>query len=224
MDIRHLDPINGDTLYVQGDIHGATKGLLAFIKANPEATVLQLGDFGFADTYATTKNVSKDNLLIVGGNHDEYPVLETLENYLGDFGTFNIYSDTYDLKAMYVRGAYSVDRQQRTLGFDWWPNEELSYQEFQAFLDLAETYKPDVLFSHSHSNKGLFKVMKIVYNLSSSLTSLGLMELFKMSYAPKLHIHGHLHHRISYVVDNTTCVSLGTDTIVPFNELYEEIA
>jgi len=129
-----------NTLRLIGDCHGLYNSYHNLIK-KPQYSI-QLGDFGFE--YDTLKNVDPTRHKILGGNHDNYDVIQNCPNYLGDFGTINL--DGLDI--FFIRDAYSVDKQYRIPGVSWWPQEELSYTQCLACIDLYDQVRPDLVISH----------------------------------------------------------------------------
>ena len=107
-----------------GDVHGYVEQYNEL--AGKYQWSLQLGDFGFAETY---KRITTDPKFhkILGGNHDDYTrrrwdlpffvytntYINQPANFLSDFGVWNT--------IFFVRGANSIDRDERTVGIDWWP-------------------------------------------------------------------------------------------------------
>ena len=61
-------------------------------------------------------------------------------------------------RAMHIGGAYSVDRDQRIMGYDMWPDEELSVIEFNALIDQYEAVKPDIMITHDAPNSAALKL------------------------------------------------------------------
>ena len=74
-----------------GDIHGYHQIVLRLLSnhaSDPnllQLPIIQIGDFGFKHSYGAVRHCTKKELMILGGNHDEYPVLTTMSSYLGDF-------------------------------------------------------------------------------------------------------------------------------------------
>ena len=55
-----------------GDIHGDLDAVKATYTENADALIIQMGDFGFKDTYSGLSHYDSNRLKILGGNHDEY--------------------------------------------------------------------------------------------------------------------------------------------------------
>lgn len=147
-------------LMLIGDVHGKYYEYHELIKIAEQKNIksIQLGDFGFEIEHIWHRNnINSTNHKILFGNHDFYPFID-LPHSLGNFG----YLEEYGI--FYIRGANSIDKYRRTIGLDWFSNEELSWEEANQCLELYEKIKPNIVISHDcpdftykqfniHSNK-----------------------------------------------------------------------
>jgi hypothetical protein len=178
-----------------GDTHGAWGILNEFLKRYKDHRIIQVGDLGlgFPPTInlATGKLFSRDpeflpkNFRFLRGNHDNPEACRKYPNYLGDYG---VDSET---KAFYISGAFSIDKHLRIEGQDWWPDEELSYQELQNVIDLYEKVKPDVVISHTCPSHIIMQFMKPPM-IPGHRTEKALGQMWEI-HKPKLWIFGHWH-------------------------------
>lgn len=76
------------------------------------------------------------------GNHDDRNIVSSHPSYLGDYG----YHEKSGI--FYISGAFSIDAESRTMGFDWWEYEELSYMELHEMIQLYRDTKPSIVVSH----------------------------------------------------------------------------
>lgn len=140
-------------LRIIGDVHNFHEEYCT-IAQEAEYSIC-VGDVGFDYTYITN-NLDPEKHKIIGGNHDNYEFDDTKTNYhekyfkqsrhfLGDFGTYNVpnFCDIF-----YVRGAWSIDQKNRTIGIDWFPCEELTRAECDDALELYQTVKPEFVITH----------------------------------------------------------------------------
>ncbi len=166
-----------------GDIHGNVDEYNRIVRKHP--LTLQLGDFGFEDTY---KRINADSRFhkIIGGNHDAYNKLEDgsfnqPDNFLGDYGMWN--------EIFYVRGANSCDKAGRTVGVDWWPDEELSFKQLSEAIEIFGMFKPDIVATHDCPQF----ICENYFNIHAlSKTRCALEEMFK-AHQPKQWFFGHHH-------------------------------
>lgn len=171
-------------MLIIGDVHGNFDQYKKLIEDYDQT--IQLGDFGFKDTHDRfLKEVytKENNHRILFGNHDYYPYLDKAYS-LGDY--------TYlpDKDIFCIRGAYSIDRNQRTLGLDFFPNEEIPYTKFNELLDVFIKERPNIVITHEAPHI----VRDKLFNISRySLTSHILQELLE-AHRPSIWIFGH-HHR-----------------------------
>ena len=185
---------------ILSDIHGNTHYLDRLARKTDDL-IIQIGDFGFANDWKVLSNYSPDKVKVVGGNHDEYPIVNQYPHYLGDYGLI----PGFDMKVGFLRGAYSIDRYCRIEGISWWPEEQISYPDLWKFLDWYEIEKPDVMITHCSTITGLHRCVHPVFSYSRTETVLE--EAFKI-HPPKIHVHGHLHVSKKYDVGKTKCICL----------------
>jgi len=147
-------------IYVIGDIHGGFEFLPNILKdVHPSAFVVQVGDFGVYREYKSRwEKVVKDikqHIFFIDGNHEEFPLFYDPDRRVplpvwpqltwiprGTVLEVNGY------RIGFMGGAASVDKALRTEGLDWWPQEVISYGEFERMLknegpiDLLITHTP----------------------------------------------------------------------------------
>lgn len=155
-----------------GDVHGKYKEYLKIIKNVEES--IQIGDFGFDYSVFSFNNIPTNHSFFTG-NHDNHEIVNNCLNFLGRFGAS---SDFF-----FVSGAFSIDRHRRVQGIDWFPNEELNYQETEQCAQLYQKTKPKLMLSHDCPS--------FVFNYQSH-TSRFLAHLFEL-HKPDLWIFGHHH-------------------------------
>jgi Calcineurin-like phosphoesterase len=208
-----------------GDVHGMTERYQKILRRRfAGQQTFQLGDMGVGFPTAVKGNpgslkgglhphiMGGGNHRWIRGNHDNPAVapLLTERGYAGDFG----YDPRFEL--FWVGGAYSIDRENRTMGFDWWPDEELSYTQLQAAIDLYLEKKPKIVASHeapSEAAKMLLLQLAVGFRpekLASSMsrTSEALQWMFDQ-HRPQEWVFGHYHIDKSWVWKGTkfTCVN-----------------
>lgn len=154
-------------LAVFGDWHGDSGWALTAIRSaalEGARTAIHVGDFGLdwpgakrgryeakLNRYLADLGVT---LVISGGNHDNWDTLEKLP--VEDDGLATVRSNIRVLprggRTMIeglaiggLGGAFSVDYEHRTVGKDWWPNEEPTREEADALMARGPL---DILITH----------------------------------------------------------------------------
>ena len=200
-----------------GDVHGRID---EYVKLASEAEYsIQVGDLGFS--YLGMESLDPARHRVVGGNHDNYTTdggcfTKQPPHYLGDFGTLELPGVP---KIFYVRGARSVDRQMRTEGLDWWPDEELKYGRLSEAISAYIDAKPDVVITHECPAFLVNEVTRWKVPLRPSTTAFAL-EAMWTNHQPKVWIFGHFHHDWSMSFKGTyfRCLDIQTtyDMYKPF--------
>jgi hypothetical protein len=122
LNIIDSERVDMDQFTIIGDVHGKYDEYVELIRSLPEdAQSIQIGDFGFEYDVFEKENIGFNHRFF-GGNHDNYDKIRDCANAVLDFGQLGD-----DGNIFFVRGAFSIDRYIRTIGVDWWPNEELSF-------------------------------------------------------------------------------------------------
>lgn len=180
-----------------GDVHGKYDRYHKIVRQSERHPyTLQVGDFGFK--YDTLNNVDPEKHKILGGNHDNYEKLPSMPHYLGDYG----YSSLNGVKFFFYRGAYSIDRQYRTIGIDWWENEEVEIESFMKARELYREVKPDLVISHDCPESVSPYLLDPWAKIYQNKTGWALQELFNI-HQPKLWRFGHYHKKWSMDVNGT---------------------
>jgi hypothetical protein len=167
-------PASGSVL-LAGDLHGnvvAARQVLYGADMQSVRTVVQLGDFGFwsgedGETYLDTVSAKladlDQTLLVIDGNHEDFDLLERFPTVPEGpaVGLRPVRPRLWHLprgtrwqwpnadgsltKWAAAGGAVSVDRAVRTLGYSFWPAEELTDDQVDL---IAEAGPVDVLLCH----------------------------------------------------------------------------
>ena len=188
-----------------GDVHGKYKRMHEIIREKDRHEhIVQIGDLGF--DFSTLDNVDPDKFKIVSGNHDNMDKIINIPHYLGDYG----YTTLNGISFYFYRGAYSIDRQYRTIGIDWWEEEQNNIETFMKARELYREIKPDIFLAHDCPDFMVPQYIGPYAKRYENITGWALGELYKI-HQPKLFIHGHYH------VSKTT--QYGDTKFVCLNEL-----
>lgn len=149
-----------------GDLHGDWPSLNRLISRKNPDFILQCGDFGWWPTldgvekhlYGHTKwslrgvkPGDKTTVLWCDGNHEDHWELRRGDSsptysrvYYMPRGTIYVLPDGRTV--LFIGGAGSVDIAERTIGIDWFPEEQISYLQ----LDTALSHgRIDIVVSHT---------------------------------------------------------------------------
>lgn len=194
------------TIRVIGDVHGKIGGLKNVMRAGAEYDrCVQIGDLGFESDYDRLERAlrrsrtlpSPDAFSFVPGNHDDY---ENLPAYsLGDYGTSGPF--------FYARGATSIDRDRRTAGVDWFPDEEMEYTAMRQCVSAFREAQPAIALSHDGPKTVTSEMFRWMRDIPSRTATM--LDRMLEVWRPQLWIFGHHHRTKKYVAGETTFWCLG---------------
>ena len=195
-----------------GDVHGDEK---AYLKAldNYEGTSIQVGDFGIGFVYPGSKDISvRKNSYFIRGNHDNPSVSYKRPDYIHD-GTIS-----FEQKMMFIGGAYSIDKNYRTEGIDYWSDEELSYQLLDSMIDKYIIRKPSIMVTHCCPNFLSYIILTRMglQKIHDSRTEIAFETMFA-NHTPKLWIFGHYHYSFDETINNCRFICLNINKTVDIN-------
>jgi predicted phosphodiesterase len=215
-------------ILVLGDTHGDVRAVsiaASFAKTRGCSRIYVVGDFGFIwtgrnNTGQINEILKQDGVCLyaIAGNHEDHPLWNRLVHKYELPGipaysyissnialfkrtvTFKLDGKTFGIAA----GAASVDRQWRKAGVDWFPEEQLTDAEVEAFPEGHVDY----LFTHDCSNATPWG-FNIIVDPDSEIHRRKIDTILKKT-TPKMHFHGHMHRRYEWV--NRTGGNDWTDT------------
>lgn len=182
-----------------GDTHGKYGPYKTLMKKYPDS--IQLGDMGvgfkkYEGGYYGDEDmfhINPPHATMVGanarfirGNHDNPEVCKRHSQWIAD--------GTVEGDMMFVGGAYSIDKDYRREGYDWWPDEELSHQDMLRVLDIYTNVKPRIMVTHDGPECMLDFYLSHHWRISTR-TGQFFDRLFEI-HQPEIWIHGH--HHISF--------------------------
>ena len=187
-----------ECLTLCGDVHGKISAYIDLVKNSKYS--IQLGDLGF--NYKLLANISSKFHKIIAGNHDNYTIennvfIKQTSHFLGDFGVHKV---DHIGNFFFVRGGQSIDNSMRLIGYDWWPDEEMSYAKCLECMSVYENAKPDYVLSHECPESIIKFLCSNLY--PPSKTSCLLQNMFEM-HQPKYWFFGHYHKSWNMNINKT---------------------
>lgn len=193
-----------------GDIHGNTSIVTKYGYRYRDHKIVQVGDMGIG--FGKNKPPQlPPNCSFIRGNHDNPEVCKLSPHYIED-GSITILPS--GAKVMFIGGAYSVDKEYRTPGVDWWPEEELSYQELDKLIVRYCQEKPGIMVTHDAPMTVLHEMfLKGSHKPTiKNRTSIAFDEMFSFR-RPDYWIFGHWHETKNSTIMGTAFQCLGIEQI-----------
>lgn len=182
-----------------GDVHGQYDRYVKM--ARKRDYTIQIGDLGFK--YECLNNLDPNKHKIVAGNHDNYDIIGNWPHYLGDYGLRSLGGVDF----FFYRGANSIDRQYRTIGVDWWEQEQLKIEDFLKAREIYREAKPDIVITHDCPELITSYLLEPGSRIFQNITGWALQEFMNI-HAPKLWLFGHYHVSRKISVDGIQFVCL----------------
>ncbi len=208
-----------------GDVHGKRWKYRELVANSPHGYSIQIGDLDF--DYSWLGALDPERHKVLAGNHDNYSTLVPGDgkfmmqttHFLGDFGVHTVpnYRELF-----FVRGGRSIDYKYRTLGVDFFHEEELNLaQSYEAF-SLYKKEEPRVVISHECptsviplvSPDGRWEGKPILPSATANLLQ-HMLEAWK----PLLWIFGHHHRSVNRMVGRTNFVCLAELGFIDLEEI-----
>lgn len=188
-----------------GDIDAEWEKYLNLIDGTDES--IQVGDMGVGLPHndgitLPPQEIIGTNHKFIRGNHDCLNICKNHPNWISD-GTYNL-----DSKMMFIGGAYSVDKCFRTIGIDWWDDEELSHYKLSCLIDQCIADKPKIMVSHTCPGL-IMSALNLVRIKEASRTGEAFDVILHQT-PPKLWVFGHFHQNIDKIVNGVrfVCVNM----------------
>jgi predicted phosphodiesterase len=154
--------------YILGDTHANWSSINTFINRKKPDIIIQTGDFGWwphmhgkpwgyrgkpFDQYGIKNGNTK--IYWCDGNHENHEDLNHLVDQHGWENPIEVMPNVFymprgsilnieGVKFLFFGGADSIDKQHRTQGVSWWPEENIRYQD----LNRIDGKEADVVISH----------------------------------------------------------------------------
>lgn len=183
-----------------GDVHGKVQQYIEVLDDEGDYDYsIQVGDMGIGFVnFPTFQEPIKD--FFIRGNHDNPEICKLKNNYIQD----GHYDD--QLSMMFVGGADSINKAWRTIGIDWWDNEQCSFDEFTKIYDNYEFYKPRVMVTHD-CPQSIVQHLNMRAVEDQPLTRQALQAMLEV-HRPELWVMGHWHKSLDITIDGTRFICL----------------
>jgi predicted phosphodiesterase len=195
-----------------GDVHGFKYELGLVVGGLPEdvTSVIQVGDMGVGFGQGDYWHESLEDMLrgvngrFIRGNHDNPSQCREMSTWIRDGLVEN--------DVMFVGGAWSIDYQWRTKGYDLWDDEELSYEELNRVIDIYDMIRPRVMVTHdcplSVSNHLFIQRNKSFSNKQYRTRTGAAFDIMFEMHKPAAWIFGHWHSNEDEVINGTRFICL----------------
>ena len=237
-------------IYICGDVHAQWSHLNTFINKKKPDVILQCGDWGwwphFDGSYSTMehgkrwyqngiKNHQNDKttqIFWAPGNHENW---EDLNNNFG-YNMSEVHPDIWycpfgsvlelpdGRNVLFVGGAESTDKEQRTVGVSWWFDEIITNADFRELpnpdevkIDIVISHTVPQLFMKEFHNKFDPWVRDQRWNDPSCKALDEVLRMFK----PDLWFSGHFHEFMYGRYDNTLWFGLAD---IPYDRWYVDLS
>jgi len=186
----------GCIILIIGDVHGKVNEYKKIINNCHQS--IQVGDFSVdAEDHRWAEENLPPNHWINFGNHDDASFL-TSDHSCGDYQLFSQFN------LMTIRGAYSIDRQYRYQGINWWDEEEMGYSSQISTLDFYKQIKPRIVVSHDCPSF----IADIFFGITDHSSTRRFLRELLTYHKPDMWIFGHHHKSKRQLIDGTLFISL----------------
>jgi len=196
---------------ILGDVHGNWGFLkqvvqLAYKNHRDITHIVQVGDFAygwpgtqpfaFGRRYFTKEDRDDLNALPkywLDGNHENFDQLEKDGGAWQPYWTYMPRGSVLEVEGkrlLFFGGASSVDRNQRTTGLSWWPQEAITYGQIQETLERVDG-PIDAAFTHDHPSIVPFKNDQKEYGPGKG--DRDMLRALWQEYRPPFWFYGHHH-------------------------------
>jgi len=185
-------------IMIVGDIHGEFGTLNTLINRKSPDLVIACGDFGYWPKFKeyTLEDIKLQNtkrLLWCDGNHEDHWALKDRKSDEIVPGVFYMpRGSTYTLPdgrvIMFMGGAHSIDKNMRSVGFDWFPEEIITQKDMR---NLPNMYI-DIFITHTCPYELVSTLLPRYDGRDYEPSNKALSSLWEL-YKPDLWYFGHWH-------------------------------
>lgn len=193
---------------IVGDVHG---NMNAYLELRGFGPSIQVGDFGVGFIPDELIPSTSEHHRVIRGNHDHPQEIRKLPGFVPDGTVHGQY--------MFVGGAWSIDKEMRTPGRDWWPDEECSLEELYDIYDKYVMTKPDIMITHDAPQSVPESMGLCVYKQNIRTRTGEAFDAMFQAHKPKLWIFGHWHITSDMNIMGTEFICVGANDAVDINDI-----
>jgi Icc-related predicted phosphoesterase len=181
-----------------GDLHNQFNDLNALINKKHPDIVICCGDFGYWPNWQGSQKLSEikpqgAKIYWIDGNHeDHWSIRDRQTDELEKDVIYMPRGSTMKLEdgrnILFMGGALSIDKHLRREGWDWFPEETISYSDME---NLPEE-KIDIFVTHTCPEELVDDLIMYYPEKRAEPSNYALSQLWKI-YKPQLWIFGHWH-------------------------------
>ena len=194
-----------------GDVHGEFDKYLALLGGEESGGAghhiecsIQVGDMGvFREADVKRLDGLNGRHRFIRGNHDDPALCHEIPAFMGDAGYLP------EISLFWVGGGFSIDRDMRTLGVDWWDDEELSYDELSHLIARFVDCRPRYVVSHECPASAKTHLLRSSSHAHGSSRTEQALQAMWEGHQPEVWVFGHHHRRVDASLMSTRFVGLG---------------
>jgi hypothetical protein len=181
-----------------GDLHNQFDDLNVIINKKRPDIVICCGDFGFWPRWRSGQQLSNikpqgAKIYWIDGNHEDFYSLSQREtDEIVPNVIYKPRGSTMKLEdgrnILFMGGARSIDKHLRREGWDWFPEETISYTDM---MDLPNE-KVDILISHTCPEELVDELIRFYPEKRGEPSNVAISQLCKL-YSPRYHFFAHWH-------------------------------
>lgn len=198
-------------MHIIGDVHGEFDKYFTLIRGKNSGGTgqriecsLQVGDMGiFCESDAERLASLDGRHRFIRGNHDNPAICRDMPTYLGDAGFHP------EIGLFWVSGGFSIDRDMRTQNFDWWEDEELSYDELSLLIPQFLECRPRYMVTHECPTSAKQHLLRRGSSSNACSRTEQTLQAMWEGHQPEVWIFGHHHKRVDAPLLSTRFVGLG---------------
>lgn len=194
------------TLFI-GDVHGKFDRYKHIIRDH--INTIQVGDMGVGFFNPATddplpnppyRKMLEGGHRFIRGNHDNPTVCKSHSRWIQD--------GHIESGVMFIGGATSIDKEYRVIGRTWWPDEELTYAELSALVDVYKSARPRVMVTHECPGWVAGEMGYRLFKLQDQSATRHAFNVMSEAHQPEIWIFGHWHVSFDKILNGTRYVCL----------------